>query len=307
MENNLDDILIDSPKGQEKQEKSKRKILIGVASALLIAVVIVVIYFVMMKKEEPKGLEATHSELEKFAKPEVAPKSKEDEEFDKLIADIKARHSESNQTQISQSKPEEKTQGANEIQKVENSASKEDSLIQSKIEEMTKASQEESQITQKPIEQESKQIDKTQNAKEPVKQERKQIQKETKKQENQIQKPQKQSKKVEPKEVRAKKQDNKSQEKKTAKSASQTFNALEAKIPHGFYLQVGVFANKPNAEFLNQISNYPYKVEKLDRNGSVVERYLVGPFSTREQAQEKMEEVEEKVTKPIIVEIRQGE
>lgn len=277
MENNLDDILVDSSENPNQQDKSKRKILIGIASALLVAVVALVVYFVLIKKEKPQGLEVTHAELEKFVNPsyESMPKSKADEEIDQLIAEIKAKDKsadtptqEKQQSQTMETSKEE----AKNPQIQENSASL--------------------QALQKPQEQE-KQPQQTQS-------------KQSAPQAKTLEKPRSQAKTTSnpPKTQSNEKKQNASKQQPQAKSAVQTFDALKKKIPNGFYLQVGVFGGKPNAKFLEKLSRYSYEVEKMDQKGKVVNRYLVGPFKTRKEAEMKVNEVLENIAKPLIVEIR---
>lgn len=310
MENNLDDILIDPLEEKQKKSKSKRWVLIGVAFALLIAVVAIVLYFVFVRKEETKGLEAVHSELEKFETfaQKQSLESQKDDEFDKLIAEIKAKHQDkaleetqkqAGETSRVQETPKDQnkdlikalqeTQGVQEMKPQEN--------------EMQKNEIQERGIQEKGVQQ--KEILKPQ-----IKQDKMQDQapnqikpSNTKAQEGVIQK--NQAPKIETKKAVEKK----SQEKKSPKatdspsklSASSAFDSLE--IPRGFYLQVGVFEKTPNAEFLNKLSSFSYRVEKFNNKGKIVNRYLVGPFKMREEAEAKILEVTQKITKPVVVEI----
>ncbi|WP_104712648.1 SPOR domain-containing protein [Helicobacter cetorum] len=73
-----------------------------------------------------------------------------------------------------------------------------------------------------------------------------------------------------------------------------------ASVAKGYYLQVGVFANTPNKYFLQEFEKLPHAIEKLGTN----KRYLIGPYKSREEALEQVGEITEKITKPVIVEVR---
>lgn len=273
MENNLDDIF-DPLEGKQKKPKSKRWILISLAFALLIAAIIVVSYFVFVKKEEPKGLEAVHTELERFETfaQNQSMESQKNDEFDKLIAEIKARHQDG-----STPKPEQPAMQARQNPNTNNQ------MQQRQIKEsQTKEVQNKETQEQMP-QMQAKPMDFN-----PPKPAFNASQKQAKSS-NQMPAPMKQNK----------------QEKKVKTpnemSASDAFNSLET--PKGFYLQVGVFSNTPNTDFLNKLSSFAYRVEKLSRQGKIVNRYLVGPFKTRAEAEAKILDITQKVTKPVLVEI----
>lgn len=296
MENNLDDILVDDQEKQEKQDKPKRKILIGVASTLLIIVVILVLYFSFFKKEKPTGLEVTHAELEKFVNPNSSqmPKSKEDEEFDKLIAEIKAKDQKNPQNQISADDQETDVKETQSVQDHQASS--------------LQALQKTSQYKQEGSKQEELKSDKSK--KEIHQKEMSTIQKSSQKsQEKQEEKKIKdaQKKRIVSQQETArteKKSPSQKEQKSQTKSAIKTFNSLGGAIPRGFYLQVGVFGSKPNSNFMSKLSTFPYQVEKIDQGGKVVNRYLVGPFKTKAQAQGKIDLITQKIAKPMIIEVR---
>lgn len=272
MENNLDDILVDPLEEKQKKPKSKRWILISVALVLLVSVVAIVLYFIFAKKEENKGLEAVHTELERFETfvQKQSMESQKDDEFDKLIAEIKAKH----QDASPQSQSNESTK-TNETPKAQAMDQKKD-LVKALQETQGMKPQEQKTHQQKPQDQSIKQ---------PLAQ--------SSKEEKAVQKkPKVEAKKIEEKE-----------EKPISSnlSVSNAFDSLE--IPKGFYLQVGVFSNTPNPDFLSQLSTLPYRVEKFNKQGKIVNRYLVGPFKTRIEAEAKILEVTQKITKPVVVEI----
>ncbi|GMB95653.1 SPOR domain-containing protein [Helicobacter sp. NHP22-001] len=71
-------------------------------------------------------------------------------------------------------------------------------------------------------------------------------------------------------------------------------------LPKGFYLQVGVFSKTPNTKFLEALKAYPHKVQ--DFKGQ--KRYLIGPFESKEKADEELEKVSKDVAKPVHVQIK---
>lgn len=309
MENNLDDILIDPLEENQKKPKSKRWVLIGVALVLLIAVVGIVLYFVFVRKEETKGIEAVHSELEKFETfaQNQSRESQKDDEFDKLIAEIKAKH----QNPSDQKAPQEEVKPSNEEMKVSEAISQAPKTQETQNDQnkdqnrdLIKALQETQGVQTKPQEKEEPQI------KQEIKQDKMQNQapkqallQPSNAQEKVILK--KPTAKIETKKTTEKKpepkQSSKASNPPSNLSASSAFNSLE--IPRGFYLQVGVFSNTPNADFLSKLSSFSYRVEKFNNKGKIVNRYLVGPFKTRMEAEAKVLEVTQKVTKPVVVEI----
>lgn len=303
MENNLDDILIDPLEEKQKNPKSKRWVLISVALVLLIAVVAIVLYFVFVK-EEAKGLETIHTELERFEAntQKQSLESQKDDDFDKLIAEIKAKHQDAPEQQKTQqgespkqvSETTQETQenkgliqAMQETQKMQTIKPQEKEK-QEKVQPQISQDKSENQAPKQPLLQASQStqaLNVKPKEKTPQKISTPKVQ-ETKKA---VEKKAEENKK--PKEVKS--QNN--------LSASSAFDSLE--IPRGFYLQVGVFEKTPNADFLSKLSTFSYRVEKFNNKGKIVNRYLVGPFKTREDAESKILEVMQKITKPVIVEI----
>lgn len=73
----------------------------------------------------------------------------------------------------------------------------------------------------------------------------------------------------------------------------------------GFYIQIGSFTNKPNAEFLKKISNYSYRVyDGASSNGTQTTRYLIGPYSSRTEASRDLPNFKSLVANPIHFEVK---
>ncbi|WP_104624734.1 SPOR domain-containing protein [Helicobacter felis] len=72
-------------------------------------------------------------------------------------------------------------------------------------------------------------------------------------------------------------------------------------VPKGFYLQVGVFSKIPNVKFMEAFMKYPHQIQDLS-NGQ--KRYLIGPYGTKSQADAKMEEIKNNISKPVHMEVK---
>lgn len=110
MESNLDDVLIDNIEEKPQKKSNKRIILIAVASVVLLGVL--GISSLMLAKQDliPKNPEFSELEveLERLGSPsEELKTNKQEDDFDKLIADIKNQHSQ-----------EEKKSSATKIQDI---------------------------------------------------------------------------------------------------------------------------------------------------------------------------------------------
>lgn len=281
MENNLDDVLIDNLEEKAPKKSNKRIILIIVASVVLLGVLGVSSLMLAKQEPAPKNLEFNEleAELEKLSPPLEEPKqNKQEDEFDKLIADIKNRQAQEDSKPnitpaIEAKKPAIKAETTKtQIEPQANKAVNPEHKIDLQLEDLAPST---------PAKKEVKEATKAST-------------------------PKSQAPKVAPKANESKPQ--KVQKEKVVeapkKSASQLFQSVEKSVPKGFYLQVGVFGGNPQASFLNKLRAYPYKSEKIQRSGKVLTRYLIGPFTSKEMAASKIEEVTQAITKPVIVEIR---
>lgn len=284
MESNLDDVLIDNLEEKAPKKSNKRIILIIVASVVLLGVLGVSSLMLAKQEPAPKNPELSEleAELEKLSPPIEEPKqNKQEDEFDKLIADIKNKQSQedakSSTTPAQEKKP----------------------LIKSEKPQI-KGAESKSEPQEKKVENPEHKIDlqlEDLPASTPIKQEAKA--------EPKVATPKPQAPKVAPKtESKPQKVQKEKEKQAPKKSASQLFQSVEQSVPKGFYLQVGVFGGNPQASFMNKLKAFPYKSEKIQRNGKVLTRYLVGPYTSREMAQSKVEQVTQSITKPVIVEIR---
>lgn len=273
MENNLEDILVDSIETKPSTKSKARMIIIAIASIVLIAVLGILAY-VLLKKETPKNPEFNNSELEK-----IVPTQPQQDEFDKLIAEIKHKDTLVQQAPVS-----------NEIQPQESTTpnKEEKSVIQQS---------DTSKIQKKEEKKEEKNTQEIAQAPKPMP-------KEEKVEKAPIAKPA--PKKEEPKKIVEKKETKPIKDKKPAPSASKAFESVKtATAPKGFYLQVGVFGGKPQNAFISKIAPLQYKTETIQKGGKVLTRYLVGPYKTKNQAENMIFDVMQTLgIKPIVVEIK---
>lgn len=72
----------------------------------------------------------------------------------------------------------------------------------------------------------------------------------------------------------------------------------------GYYLQVGAFSKKPNQMFLNKIAKYSYRTQNSVINGQSVTKYLIGPYSSKTEANRDVLRVTTEISKPLHVEVK---
>lgn len=287
MENNLEDILVDNIEEKPSSNSKLRMIIIGVASVVLLAVLGVLAY-VLLKKDQPKNPEFNNTELEKIAPAQQAQPAEDD--LDKLIAQIKNKDAQEQETQAPLSHEIQKSKSASEKNAPSNVANTPSTpKAESKTNTQTTQSAQQEKTAQKPL------ASQTQKAEvKPTKAQ----------EENSAQTP-KTKKEAKVAEKKTEKTKAEKVEKK-APSASKAFESIKTDIvPKGFYLQVGVFGGKPQATFVSKLSSLPYKTQTLQKGGKVLTRYLVGPYATRQEAEEKMFAVMQTMgVKPVIAEIK---
>lgn len=72
----------------------------------------------------------------------------------------------------------------------------------------------------------------------------------------------------------------------------------------GYYLQVGAFSKTPNKDFINSINKYSYRVQEIMINSNVITRYLVGPYTSREEAQKDFDRVNRDIARPVFLQVQ---
>lgn len=72
----------------------------------------------------------------------------------------------------------------------------------------------------------------------------------------------------------------------------------------GYYLQVGAFSKAPNKDFISSINKYSYRIQEIMINSNVITRYLVGPYSSREDAQKDFDRVNRDIARPVFLQVQ---
>ncbi|MEA1915313.1 MAG: SPOR domain-containing protein [Campylobacterota bacterium] len=67
--------------------------------------------------------------------------------------------------------------------------------------------------------------------------------------------------------------------------------------PTGVFIQIGAFSKTPNDTYLNKIKNngYQYNLYKVEVKGKLYVKVLVGPFSSKTQAKENLQDIKSKL------------
>lgn len=88
-------------------------------------------------------------------------------------------------------------------------------------------------------------------------------------------------------------------------TASRAFRGNNGDIAEsGYYLQVGAFSKTPNKAFLDNLNKYSYRIQEIMINSKVITRYLVGPYSSRDEAQRDYNNVARDITTPVFLEVQ---
>lgn len=72
----------------------------------------------------------------------------------------------------------------------------------------------------------------------------------------------------------------------------------------GHYIQVGSFTGNVDKNFLNRISKYPYRIKTDDRDNKTVVKYLIGPYSSKVEANSNIQKIKEIQGNAFYVEIK---
>lgn len=83
----------------------------------------------------------------------------------------------------------------------------------------------------------------------------------------------------------------------TKKSVKDLVDNSSSEMVNGFFIQVGAFTRKPSDSYINTIRNarFKYKIYQDEVKGTVYNKVLIGPYSTRAAAAENMEDVKQKL------------
>jgi DedD protein len=81
------------------------------------------------------------------------------------------------------------------------------------------------------------------------------------------------------------------------KSVRDLVDNSSSEMVKGFFIQVGAFTRKPSDSYINTIRNakFKYKIYQEEVKGTVYNKVLIGPYSTRAAAAENVEDVKQKL------------
>lgn len=80
-------------------------------------------------------------------------------------------------------------------------------------------------------------------------------------------------------------------------SVKELVNKVDSSKPNGYFIQVGAFTKTPSQNYINSIkkANLKYTVHAVDVKGTTYNKVLVGPYSSRAQAKQDVENVKRKL------------
>ena len=66
----------------------------------------------------------------------------------------------------------------------------------------------------------------------------------------------------------------------------------------GYFVQIGAFSKKPSDSYINTIrnENFKYKIYQTEIKGTLYNKVLIGPYSSRAAANQDMDAIKEKLS-----------
>ena len=110
-----------------------------------------------------------------------------------------------------------------------------------------------------------------------------------------------QKEKIEPKKEVVKKEIAKKEviEKTTEnkKSVKDLVETTSSDVSKGYFVQIGAFTKKPSDSYINEIRNggFKYKVYQIEIKGTIYNKVLIGPYSTKGSAGQDVDNIKEKL------------
>jgi DedD protein len=85
------------------------------------------------------------------------------------------------------------------------------------------------------------------------------------------------------------------EEKKSARSVAETSSSDMSK---GYFVQIGAFSKKPSDSYINTIRNekFKYKIYQTEIKGTLYNKVLIGPYSSRAAASQDIDAIKEKLS-----------
>lgn len=85
------------------------------------------------------------------------------------------------------------------------------------------------------------------------------------------------------------------EEKKSTRAVAETSSSDMSK---GYFVQIGAFSKKPSDSYINTIrnENFKYKIYQTEIKGTLYNKVLIGPYSSRAAANQDMDAIKEKLS-----------
>lgn len=86
----------------------------------------------------------------------------------------------------------------------------------------------------------------------------------------------------------------KTETKRTVKTLAES---PSADVSKGYFVQIGAFTKKPSDSYINEIRNggFKYKIYQIEIKGTIYNKVLIGPYSTRGSAGQDVDNIKEKL------------
>ncbi|MDZ7820137.1 MAG: SPOR domain-containing protein [Aliarcobacter sp.] len=83
----------------------------------------------------------------------------------------------------------------------------------------------------------------------------------------------------------------------TKKSVKTLAESPSTDVSKGYFVQIGAFTKKPSDSYINEIRNggFKYKVYQIEIKGTIYNKVLIGPYSTRGSAGQDVDNIKEKL------------
>ena len=83
----------------------------------------------------------------------------------------------------------------------------------------------------------------------------------------------------------------------TKKSVKSLVETPSSDVSKGYFVQIGAFTKKPSDSYINEIRNggFKYKVYQIEIKGTIYNKVLIGPYSTKGSAGQDVDNIKEKL------------
>jgi DedD protein len=83
----------------------------------------------------------------------------------------------------------------------------------------------------------------------------------------------------------------------TKKSVKNLVEAPSSDVSKGYFVQIGAFTKKPSDSYVNEIRNggFKYKIYQIEIKGTIYNKVLIGPYSTKGSAGQDVDNIKEKL------------